>query len=156
MIDAQQRAAAKEFAKNWKDRGYEKGDSQIFWVELLTTVFGVTEISQFISFEDQVHLDHTSFIDGYIEKTHVMIEQKSINKSLTAAIRQSGWLYVDTPFETGKRYSFQMPYSKRPRWIVISNFQSFYIYDMKSRAVIRRLSSWRIWKRILSFTIPCG
>lgn len=35
-----------------KNRGYEKGDSQIFWVELLTTVFGVTEISQFISFED--------------------------------------------------------------------------------------------------------
>ena len=63
MIDAQQRAAAKAFAKNWKDRGYEKGDSQIFWVELLTTVFGVTEISQFISFEDQVHLDHTDDID---------------------------------------------------------------------------------------------
>lgn len=52
MTDTQQRAAAKAFAKNWKDRGYEKGDSQIFWVELLTTVFGVTEISQFISFED--------------------------------------------------------------------------------------------------------
>ena len=41
MTDTQQRAAAKAFAKNWKDRGYEKGDSQIFWVELLTTVFGV-------------------------------------------------------------------------------------------------------------------
>lgn len=52
MTDTQQMAAAKAFAKNWKDRGYEKGDSQIFWVELLTTVFGVTEISQFISFED--------------------------------------------------------------------------------------------------------
>ena len=37
MTDTQQRAAAKAFAKNWKDRGYEKGDSQIFWVELLTT-----------------------------------------------------------------------------------------------------------------------
>ena len=60
MTDTQQRAAAKAFAKNWKDRGYEKGDSQIFWVELLTTVFGVTEISQFISFEDQVH-HHDSF-----------------------------------------------------------------------------------------------
>ena len=94
MTDAQQRAAAKAFAKNWKDRGYEKGDSQIFWVELLTTVFGVTEISQFISFEDQVHLDHASFIDGYIEKTHVMIEQKSINKSLTAAIRK---YFVENP-----------------------------------------------------------
>ena len=130
MIDAQQRAAAKAFAKNWKDRGYEKGDSQIFWVELLTMVFGVTEISQFISFEDQVHLDHASFIDGYIEKTHVMIEQKSINKSLTAAIRQSDGSML-TPFEQAKRYSSELPYSKRPRWIVTSNFQSFYIYDME-------------------------
>lgn len=130
MTDAQQRAAAKAFAKNWKDRGYEKGDSQIFWVELLTTVFGVTEISQFISFEDQVHLDHTSFIDGYIEKTHVMIEQKGINKSLTAAIRQSDGSIL-TPFEQAKRYSSELPYSKRPRWIVTSNFRSFYIYDME-------------------------
>lgn len=130
MTDTQQRAAAKAFAKNWKNRGYEKGDSQIFWVELLTTVFGVTEISQFISFEDQVHLDHTSFIDGYIEKTHVMIEQKSINKSLTAAIRQSDGSML-TPFEQAKRYSSELPYSKRPRWIVTSNFQSFYIYDME-------------------------
>ena len=130
MTDTQQRAAAKAFAKNWKDRGYEKGDSQIFWVELLTTVFGVTEISQFISFEDQVHLDHTSFIDGYIEKTHVMIEQKSINKSLTAAIRQSDGSMLTT-FEQAKRYSSELPYSKRPRWIVTSNFQSFYIYDME-------------------------
>ena len=130
MTDTQQRAAAKAFAKNWKDRGYEKGDSQIFWVELLTTVFGVTEISQFISFEDQVHLDHTSFIDAYIEKTHVMIEQKSINKSLTAAIRQSDGSML-TPFEQAKRYSSELPYSKRPRWIVTSNFQSFYIYDME-------------------------
>ena len=127
MTDTQQRAAAKAFAKNWKDRGYEKGDSQIFWVELLTTVFGVTEISQFISFEDQVHLDHTSFIDGYIEKTHVMIEQKSINKSLTAAIRQSDGSML-TPFEQAKRYSSELPYSKRPRWI-------------------RRLSGWKIWKK---------
>ena len=29
MTDTQQRAAAKVFTKNWKDRGYEKGDSQI-------------------------------------------------------------------------------------------------------------------------------
>ncbi len=130
MTDAQQRAAAKVFAKNWKDRGYEKGDSQIFWVELLTTVFGVEDISQFISFEDQVHLDHTSFIDGYIEKTHVMIEQKSISKSLTAAIKQSDGSML-TPFEQAKRYSSELPYSKRPRWIVTSNFKSFYIYDME-------------------------
>ena len=147
MTETQQRAVVKAFAKNWKDRGYEKGDSQIFWVELLTTVFGVTEISQFISFEDQVHLDHTSFIDGYIEKTHVMIEQKSINKSLTAAIRQSDGSML-TPFEQAKRYSSELPYSKRPRWIVTSNFQSGW-----------RSGDYpvgRSGKRILSVTVPCG
>ena len=61
MIDAQQRAAAKAFAKNWKDRGYEKGDSQIFWVELLTTVFGVTEISQFISFGELIEASKVKY-----------------------------------------------------------------------------------------------
>ena len=59
-----------------------------------------------------------------------MIEQKSINKSLTAAIRQSDGSML-TPFEQAKRYSSELPYSKRPRWIVTSNFQSFYIYDME-------------------------
>lgn len=59
-----------------------------------------------------------------------MIEQKSINKSLTAAIRQSDGSIL-TPFEQAKRYSSELPYSKRPRWIVTSNFRSFYIYDME-------------------------
>ena len=59
-----------------------------------------------------------------------MIEQKSINKSLTAAIKQSDGSML-TPFEQAKRYSSELPYSKRPRWIVTSNFKSFYIYDME-------------------------
>lgn len=130
MDDVQQRKAAKEFAEYWKDRGYEKGESQPFWLSLLQDVYGVKHPEQYISFEDQVHLDHASFIDGYIEKTHVMIEQKSINKSLTAAIRQSDGSML-TPFEQAKRYSSELPYSKRPRWIVTSNFQYFYIYDME-------------------------
>lgn len=130
MKDTNQRQAARTFAENWKGRGYEKRDSQIFWVELLTQVYGVTEPSQFITFEDQVKLDHTSFIDGYIESTHVMIEQKSLGKSLTTGIRQSDGTVL-TPFEQAKRYSSELPYSKRPRWIVTCNFQSFYIYDME-------------------------
>lgn len=31
-------------------------------------------------------LDHTSFIDGYIPSTHVLIEQKSIDKDLKKAL----------------------------------------------------------------------
>ncbi len=30
--DKQQRTAAAAFAKRWEGRGYEKGDSQTFWI----------------------------------------------------------------------------------------------------------------------------
>ena len=122
--------AAKKFADYWKDRGYEKGESQKFWIDLLTNVYGVTDIAGFISFEDQVKLDHTSFIDGYIEKTHVMIEQKSIGKNLREAILQSDGSKL-SPFQQAKRYAAELPYSKRPRWIVTCNFAEFLVYDME-------------------------
>lgn len=35
MTEKEQRAAAKEFAENWKGKGYEKGESQSFWIDLL-------------------------------------------------------------------------------------------------------------------------
>ncbi len=73
MTDKEQKAAAKKFAEYWKGKGYEKGENQKFWIDLLTNVYGVEDIASFISFEDQVHLDHTSFIDGYIPSTKVMI-----------------------------------------------------------------------------------
>ena len=64
MTTAQQQQAAKNFAAYWKDKGYEKGESQPFWLSLLRDVYGVEHPEQFIQFEEQVHLDHTSFIDG--------------------------------------------------------------------------------------------
>ena len=70
MTDAQQKKAAKEFAAFWKDKGYEKGESQPFWLSLLRDVLGVDHPEQFIRFEDQVHLDNTSFIDGMIPTMH--------------------------------------------------------------------------------------
>ena len=82
MNDMQQRAAAKHFAEYWQGKGYEKGESQKFWLSLLGDVLGVEHPAEFISFEDQVHLDHTSFIDGYIDHTHTMIEQKSLGNEL--------------------------------------------------------------------------
>ena len=80
--EKQQKIAAAAFAKKWEGRGYEKGESQTFWLELLTEVFGIENPSQFICFEQQAQLDHTSFIDGMISATHVMIEQKSLGKDL--------------------------------------------------------------------------
>ena len=130
MNDKEQKKAAKEFAARWQGRGYEKGESNLFWIDLLTHVYGVDNIAEFISFEDQVHLDHTSFIDGYIESTHTMIEQKSIGKDLRKGIKQSDGTFL-TPFQQAKRYSAELPYSKRPRWIITCNFEEFLVYDME-------------------------
>ena len=72
ITETQQKAAAKAFVEYWKDKGYEKGESQKFWLSLLRDVFGVAEPEKFITFEDQVKLDSsTGFIDGYIAETKV-------------------------------------------------------------------------------------
>lgn len=130
MTDHEQRQAAIEFADFWKGKGYEKGQSQQFWMSLLTNVLGVSHAEKYISFEDRVVLDHTSFVDGYIEETHVLIEQKSIGKNLKQAIKQSDGTLL-SPFQQAKRYSAELSYSKRPRWIVTCNFEEFNVYDME-------------------------
>lgn len=130
MTDKEQKAAAKKFAEYWKDKGYEKGESQKFWIDLLTHVYGVEDIASFISFEDQVHLDHTSFIDGYIPSTKVMIEQKSLEKNLNKPIKQSDGSLLN-PFQQAKRYISELPVSKHPRWVITCNFSEFYVYDME-------------------------
>ena len=130
MTDNEKKIAAKEFAEYWKDRGYEKGESQKFWLSLLGEVLGVEHPAQFIQFENQVKLDNTSFIDGTIPSTHVLIEQKSAGKDLRKGIRQSDGTFL-TPFQQAKRYSSELPYSERPRWIITCNFQEFLIYDME-------------------------
>ena len=130
MNKKDQSKAAKEFAERWKDKGYEKGQSQQFWIDLLVNVYGVEDIAGFISFEDQVHLDHTSFIDGTISSTKVMIEQKSLDKDLRKGIRQSDGSLLN-PFQQAKRYVTELPLSKHPRWIVTCNFGEFLVYDME-------------------------
>lgn len=130
MTEKDQKKAAQAFAAYWKDKGYEKGESQKFWIDLLEHVYGVENIAEFISFEDQVKLDHTSFIDGYIESTHVMIEQKSLDKNLRTGIKQSDGSVL-SPFQQAKRYATELPYSKRPRWIITCNFLEFLVYDME-------------------------
>lgn len=130
MTTAQQQQAARNFAAYWKDKGYEKGESQPFWLSLLRDVYGVEHPEQFIQFEEQVHLDHTSFIDGAIPATHVLIEQKGLGKDLNKPIKQSDGALLN-PFEQAKRYILELPVSQHPRWVVTCNFSTFYVYDME-------------------------
>ena len=97
---------------------------------MLQSVYGIEKPTEYITFEDKVMLDHTSFIDGFIDTTKVLIEQKGADRDLNKAIKQSDNTYL-TPFQQAKRYSANLPYSKRPRWIVTCNFKEFYVYDME-------------------------
>ncbi len=128
--EKQRAASAAEFAERWKGRGYEKGDSQLFWTELLTEVFGIENPSQFIRYEEQVKVDKTNFIDGHIPSTRVLIEQKGIDKDLRKGSVQSDGSILN-PYQQAKRYVANMPLSEHPRWIVTCNFKEFLVYDME-------------------------
>lgn len=123
--------AVKAFVDRWTGRGYEKGESQQFWTDLLHDVLDIETPSEIISFESQVKLASTSFMDGYIAPTKVLIEQKSIDKDLRKGIKQSDGSLLN-PFQQAKRYAAELPVSKHPRWVVTCNFKSFLIYDMEN------------------------
>ncbi len=128
----EQEQKAKQFAEFWKDKGYEKGQSQVFWYSLLSEVLGVENPKEFIEFEDQVHIDkNTGFIDGYIPTTKVLIEQKSIDKDLRKGIRQSDGSLLN-PFQQAKKYIAELPLSRHPKWVITCNFKSFLIYNMEN------------------------
>ena len=131
MTVQEQQANAKAFIEYWTNRGDEKSDTQQFWTNLLTSVFGITEPQAFIEFEKRVKLTHTSFIDAYIPSTKVLIEQKSADIDLRKGYKQSDGAML-TPFQQAKRYANEMPYSLRPRWVVVCNFQEFLGYNMEN------------------------
>lgn len=129
MTDIQQKSAAKKFAKIWAGRGDEKQETQVFWISLLQNVFGVEQPTNAIEFELPVKLNHTSFIDGYIKETHVLIEQKGADVDLKKGYKQSDGSML-TPYGQARRYAGYLPHDKNPRWIVVCNFKEFDIHDM--------------------------
>ena len=123
----------KKFVAQWSGRGYEKGESHSFWLSFLRDVLGVSEPEKFICFEVPIKLKHTSFIDSFLPDTKVIIEQKSLSEDLLQEKSQSDGSTL-TPYEQAQRYGSSLPYSMRPRWIVVCNFAEFLIYDMETLA----------------------
>ena len=135
MTQTEQQRAAKKFSQDWQGKGYEKGESQKFWLDLLCNVFGVQDFANFVHFENQIKDTFqdktiTNFIDVYIPATKVMVEQKSSGKDLRKAIRQSDGTLL-TPFQQAKKYIAGLPLSQHPRWVVTCNFEEFLVYDME-------------------------
>lgn len=128
-MTAKKRAAIKQFIDDWKGRGDEKQDTQSFWLSLLRTVYDVTNPAIFIEFEKPVQLSHQSYIDGYIQTTRVLIEQKGAAIDLSKGQKQSDGSFL-TPFGQARRYAGYLPHELNPRWIVVCNFTEFQIHDM--------------------------
>ena len=65
MAEADRRTAIKKFIADWKNKGYEKGESQKFWLALLRDVLAVKNPEQTIDFEKPVKIGKsTKYIDA--------------------------------------------------------------------------------------------
>lgn len=133
MTDAEQREAARQFANKWKGRGREDEDGRSYWIDFLSNVLGMDNVTDRVEFEKRVVVDgNTKRIDVYIPETHVLIEQKSLGKALDQKIMNSGSIEL-TPYDQAKRYNDNLPYDEKARWIITSNFSDIWIYDMNTR-----------------------
>lgn len=133
MTDAEQREAARQFVNRWMGKGKEDEDGRSYWIDLLTNVLGMDNITERLNFEKKVVIDgNTKRIDVYIPETRVIIEQKSLGKALDQKIRNSGEIDL-TPFEQADRYNSKLTFDERARWIVTSNFAEIWIYDMNQK-----------------------
>lgn len=136
MNDAEQREAARQFVNKWRGRGREDEDGRSYWIDLLSNVLGMENVTDRVEFEKKVIVDgNTKRIDVYIPETHVLIEQKSLGKALDQKITNSGSVEL-TPYEQAKRYNDNLPYEEKARWIITSNFSDIWIYDMNEKVPV--------------------
>lgn len=132
MTDIERREKVRQFVNKWNGHGNEDQDSQLYWIDFLTNVVGMDNITDRVNFEKKVIVDgHSKKIDVYIPETRVLIEQKSIGKALDKKINNSGDVEL-TPYEQAKRYNDNLPYDEKARWIVTCNFADIWIYDMNA------------------------
>jgi len=132
MSKLDKKNAAIDFVKLHQNKGYEKGNCQMFWSGLLHRVFGVKYPDEFIQFEKPAKNTTIKFIDAYIPETKVLIEQKSSHINLEKPIKQSDGTLLSA-IDQAHFYSDMLDYSEMPRWIIVCNFQEFYIYDMENK-----------------------
>ena len=133
MTEAERREAARQFYNKWVGKGKEDEDDRSYWLDVLDRILGVEHATDHIDFQKKVIVDgNTKRIDAYIPETRVLIEQKSLGIALDKKGHQSGGIEL-TPYEQAKRYNDNLPYDEKARWIVTSNFDEIWIYDMNMR-----------------------
>lgn len=118
------RARAERFAEGWAGAKYEKGEAQSFYNDFFD-VFGVKR-RKVASFEEPVKLlgDKRGFIDLFW-KGVLLVEQKSVCGSLRRAKTQA------------LEYFPGLKDAELPRFILVSDFQTFELHDLDEDGVER-------------------
>lgn len=117
------RARAAAFTREWDGARYEKGETQSFYNDFFE-IFGVRRRSV-ARYEEHVKKlnDKTGFIDLFWPGV-LIVEQKSAGRDLAKAYGQAG------------EYFDALKDIDRPRYILVSDFQSFELYDLDEREQI--------------------
>ncbi len=117
------RVRAAVFAEDWKSAAYEKGETQSFY-NAFFRVFGVQRRS-IARYEAHVaKLDnHSGFIDLFWPGV-LIVEQKSAGRDLGKA------------YEQASEYFDALPERERPRFILVSDFQTFELHDLDERETV--------------------
>jgi len=118
------RARAAAFSREWADAGYEKGETQSFYNDFFE-VFGIKR-RKVASFEAPVKTlgDKRGFIDLFW-KGMLLVEHKSAGRSLIKAKQQA----LD--------YFPGLKDAELPRYLLLSDFQLFELYDLDEGTEIR-------------------
>ena len=117
------RVRAASFAAEWRDAAYEKGETQSFYNDFFE-VFDVRRRSVARYEEHVAKLDDRSgFIDLFWPGI-LIVEQKSAGRDLAKAYGQAG------------EYFDALPERDRPRYILVSDFQTFELHDLDERETI--------------------
>jgi restriction-modification enzyme MmeI-like protein len=117
------RVRAARFAAEWQDARYEKGETQTY--NEFFEIFGVRR-RQVATFEEPVKKlgDKQGFIDLFW-KGLLLVEQKSAGRDLIKAKEQA----LDY-FPNLKDYEL-------PRYILVSDFQTFELYDLDEGEAVK-------------------
>lgn len=131
---------AKAFAEKWAGRGYEKGDTHSFWLELLRDVVGMEDVTTNVRFERSTA--ERGYIDVVVPDAKTLIEQKSLGVDLDKPEMRQG--VPVTPFGQAKRYADSLPNSQRPDTIIVCDFDHFRIHDLDTERPAENYVAFRL------------
>ena len=118
------RSRAAEFAEKYQDASSERGETHSFYDDFFR-VFGVQRRSVARYEEHVKKLDNRSAYIDLFWPGVLIVEQKSAGRDLKKAYGQAGE-YFDALRE-----------SDRPRFVLVSDFQSFELHDLDERSVVK-------------------